>query len=129
MSSKDYIFIKKSKGVYVKVFHKDITHIQSDKDYCKIFTDKKTFLVHVRLHNIITYLPPDIFHQCHRSYIVNVDRVEEIEDETIFINGIFISVSNDYRKELLEKLNYVPVTYQGKSEDKKAITHNVDEYD
>jgi len=115
MSNKDYIFIRKSKGVLTKVFFKDITHIQSDRDYCKLFTDKKTFHLHIRLNNLVTYLPSDIFHQCHRSFIVNVDSIEEIEDDTIFIKGVFIQISKENRKGLLDKLNYVPCTYEVKT--------------
>lgn len=112
MSNKDYIFIKEKPSVFTKIFHKDITHIRSDKDYCKIYTAKQVFHINIRLDKFTQCLPPDVFYRCHRCFIVNVDRIENISSNGIYINLNYIPVSKGSKVKLLGMINYVYSSYE-----------------
>ncbi|WP_083478373.1 LytTR family DNA-binding domain-containing protein [Lacinutrix himadriensis] len=45
-----------------------------------------------------TQLPIDIFKQTHRSYLVNITKVQRINANSVFINGVEIPLSRTYAK-------------------------------
>lgn len=111
MSNKEYIFVKENR-MLVKIAHKDISHIRSDRDYCKIYASKKIFHIHITIDKFASYLPKDMFYRCHRSFIVNVDRITAISGNDIFIDGNYVQIAQPNRAELLKRINYVHSTYE-----------------
>ena len=59
--------------------------IEGLKDYVKIHTAKERFLALVNLKNIESQLPQDIFIRVHRSYIVSMTKIKEVEGNMINI--------------------------------------------
>lgn len=119
MTSKNYMFIRYiNKGVviYPKIYYHDITHIQSDKDYCKIFSSRKIYQIHITLERFLSCLPADIFCRCHRQFIVNIDRIEQIEDKTIVFEGYTVPISDRYKNEFIKNINLLPSTYVSKKQ-------------
>ena len=57
----------------------DIDYIESDGDYVKLHTEKKTYLKEKTMKFFEENLPPQQFIRIHRSYIVNVNEVAKIE--------------------------------------------------
>lgn len=107
MNTKDYIFIKKKISNYVKIKYDDITHIQSDGDYCHIFTMNNKYLIYHSLASLINKLPKDKFDRCHQRYIVNLDNIQQIQDSTIYMGSNVVLIRQAYLKILLKKLNYI----------------------
>lgn len=104
----NYIFIR-YKNILTKVIINDINYIQADGDYCKIFTNIKMYHVHMTLLYIENKLSIELFYRCHRSYLVNIDKITSIEQETIYIDNtnINIPIAESSKKELLEKINLI----------------------
>jgi two-component system LytT family response regulator len=103
-SDKDFFFIK-DKGVLSKVKIDDILFIKAMGDYVTIYTPGKNFTVHVNMRTIEGKLPSEKFFRLHRSYIVALDKVETIEQETVFIQKQPIPIGEQLKQQLLEKLN------------------------
>ena len=57
----------------------DISYFQSYGDYVQIITDKGTFLKEQTMKYFETHLPSGQFVRIHRSYIVNVETISQIE--------------------------------------------------
>jgi two-component system LytT family response regulator len=57
----------------------DITHIQSEDDYVRIFTSEKSYLKQERMNRLEQTLDPRSFCRIHRSYILNINYLSKIE--------------------------------------------------
>jgi len=99
-----YLIIKTDKK-YVKLNYNDIIYIEGLKDYVKIHTEKERYLALVNLKNIELQLPSDIFIRVHRSFIVSMNKIKEIEGNTIkMFNGQEISIGKEYKDTFFEKM-------------------------
>lgn len=116
MSTKDYIFIKENSESLIKILYSEISHIGSDGDYCLIYTEKKIFRIGGLLNKMEVFLSPEIFFRCHRSFIVNVDKINAMQNGEAIIGSIHIPISIERKDELLHKINYVHNSYKGKIE-------------
>lgn len=89
----------------VKINIPDIYVIEAKGDYIKIKTDIKNHIVHSTLKKIEGKLPNDTFLKVHRSYIINVKRIIDIEDNSVLIKQDIVPVSRANRSELMKRLN------------------------
>jgi DNA-binding LytR/AlgR family response regulator len=103
-TKQDYFFIKKD-SVLTKVPIKDILWIEALGDYITIHTKDQRFLLHATLKAIESKLPSNKFVRVHRSYIVQIDNVKQVEDTTIYINETSIPVGALYRENFIKRLN------------------------
>ncbi|HWY13342.1 MAG TPA: LytTR family DNA-binding domain-containing protein [Bacteroidia bacterium] len=100
----DYIFVR-SNSALTKIKLEDIIYIQALGDYVKIFTQSKHNLVHSTLKNIEEKLPANRFFRLHRSYLVAISHIDKVEENTAYIGKHSIPIGEQYKKELLNKLN------------------------
>jgi len=79
--------------------------IEAKGDYIKVKTEDKNYTVHSTLKKIEDKLPKDLFLKVHRSYIINVKKIIDIEDNSVLIKKDVIPVSRSNRPELMKRLN------------------------
>lgn len=105
--SPEYFFINVEYSL-VKIIIKDITHIEGLKDYIKIFltTQTKPVLTKSTLKGIEEKLPSKSFMRVHKSFIVNLDKIEAIRNHRIKIGNHDIPVSESNLDDLLKQINY-----------------------
>jgi two-component system LytT family response regulator len=103
---KDYIFVR-SNSILTKIQINDIVYIQALGDYVNIFTANKRYTVHFTLKGIEEKLPPDKFYRLHRSYVVSLNHVDVVEDGTAYLGKHPLPIGEQFKKELLKKLNLV----------------------
>lgn len=86
----------------VKVFHDDILYIEGLKDYVKVHqvNQPKPLLSLASLKNLEERLPSEKFMRIHRSFIINLEKVNTIGKNSIQIGQIDIPVSENYRTQL-----------------------------
>lgn len=89
----------------VKLNFEDIQVIEAKGDYVQIKTEDKKYTVHNTLKKIEEKLPGSKFLKVHRSYIINLEKIVDIEDNSILIAEEIIPVSRANREVLLNKLN------------------------
>lgn len=89
----------------IKIDILSIYLIEAKGDYISIKTSEKNYIVHSTLKKIEKKLPDDIFLKIHRSYIINVKRIIDIEDNSVLIEKDVVPVSRNNRPELLKHLN------------------------
>jgi len=103
-STQDNVFVKIN-GALVKIMMKEILWIEALGDYITINTTEKKYTVHSTMKTMENKLAPDKFIRVHRSYIVSVDNINSIDDNTIVINKQLIPVGYVYKEKLMKQLN------------------------
>jgi DNA-binding LytR/AlgR family response regulator len=104
--NKDYIFVR-SNSVLTKIKLKDIIYVQALGDYVNIFTPEKRHTVHITLRGMEEKLGKEKFYRLHRSYLVSLDHVDNIEDGTVYIGQHPLPIGEQFKKVLLKKLNLI----------------------
>ena len=89
----------------IKIDIPSIYLVEAKGDYILIKTEDKNYTVHSTLKKIEEKLPDSLFLKIHRSYIINVDKIIDIEDNSVLIKKDVIPVSRSNRPELMKRLN------------------------
>lgn len=83
----------------------DILYLEADHIYVKVKTTKYgEILQRTPLKELITQLPTDQFVQSHRSYVVNLKKVNDWDNTNLYIQGEAIPLSRSNRKTVLNNL-------------------------
>lgn len=105
------VVIKKSGKIHV-ISTVDISYLEAQDDYVMIYTSNERFLKQQTMKYFEKHLDNEQFIRVHRSYIVNVQRIERIEpyEKTNYIlilkDGNKIPVSRSGMQVMKEKLNF-----------------------
>jgi len=89
----------------IKIDLLSIYLIEVNGDYINIKTEDKNYVVHSTLKKIEEKLPDSIFLKVHRSFIINVKKIIDIEDNSILIKKDIIPVSRSNKHELMKRLD------------------------
>ncbi|HRK73820.1 MAG TPA: LytTR family DNA-binding domain-containing protein, partial [Rhodothermales bacterium] len=100
-----HIFIKDNLS-YKKVKISDILYIQSYKNYLEIYTPNRRIMARTTLQKMMDMLPVDFFMQVHRSFIVNIRFVEEINPNSITIKDHLIPLSKSFRDRFVDHFKF-----------------------
>ncbi len=99
----DFIFVKSDKKL-IKLNYEDILFIEGLKDYVIIYTDSNRIVTLQTMKSLEEKLPEQVFVRVHRSYIVNVKRINSIhnDDVEIIVKGQsrLIPIGNNYSENL-----------------------------
>lgn len=99
-----HIFIK-SKLKKLKVFTNRIKYIEAYGDYIKVITDDETHLVLSTMKSFENDLPGERFVRVHKSFIVNIDKVEKFNSKYAEIGTIKIPLSRNKKDDLKRALS------------------------
>lgn len=103
---KDCLFVR-NRETMVKVAIKDIRYLEAERNYCRIFSMDKEYLIVATLKEIDKKLPQKHFLRIHRSYIINLSRIDEIAGTHVVISRKAIPMSKGMRAELLKRLQTI----------------------
>lgn len=102
-SQNSYFFIKSS-GQQHKINFDEILYVESIKDYVNIKTDNQEYIVLDTLKSLENQLPEN-FARVHKSFILNLDKIEKIDVRNVFLNsGKEIPIGETYKSEFFQKL-------------------------
>lgn len=99
----NHIFIK-SDGKLVRLNYEDILFIESMGDYVKFVTRDKKYVTYNTIKNLEERVNKTYFMKVHRSYIINLMKIDDIRENDLFINGIEIPISKNLRADVLKRL-------------------------
>lgn len=102
----DRIFVRLN-DIMVKIIIEDIHYLEADRNYCQVFTKNNTYLLVNTLKNMEDKLPSEVFQRIHRSYIVNLNHVDEVAQNHITVQNKILPLSKELRKDLLDRLRMV----------------------
>lgn len=98
----DRIFIY-HKDRMVKVLFESIQYIEAERNYCRIVTQTKEYTLSMPMKNLENRLP-DFFQRIHRSHIVNLKRVDEIDEFSVQVGSAMLPVSKSFKDDLMRKI-------------------------
>ena len=106
-ATKEFLFIK-SEYKIIRINFSEITYIQGMSEYVKIhLTNRKPIMSLISLKSLETQLPAALFMRVHKSYIVNLQKINMIErNEIVYDDGTIIPISAQYKavfQEFVEK--------------------------
>lgn len=105
------IFIKKKNSTLVRLKYDDILWVEALENYVTVNTFKEKFTIHFTMKAIENKLPLVKFKRVHRSYIVNIHRIEYIEDNNVVIKvesgSKVIPIGKSFRDNLMDDLNLI----------------------
>ena len=91
----DFIFIKMENRL-VKVYLTEILYIKGYGDYVKIYMTEGRVLLSLQSLNKLETLLPENFVRVHRSFIIALDKISEIEHRRIKIDQELIPIGESY---------------------------------
>ena len=100
----DYIFVK-SNLKKKKVMLNELKYITALGDYVKLVTVHDPIVVLATMKSFVAQLPPERFMRIHKSYIINIDKVDKYNSRNIEIDGEKIPLSRHKKTELIEALS------------------------
>jgi len=105
-ANSQFLFLKSEYKIR-RINFNDILYIEGLKDYIKVYTtgEDKPILSLNSIKSLEQKLPEDKFMRVHRSYIVNLDRIETIERSRIIFGKVYIPVSDQYKDPFQEYLD------------------------
>ena len=89
----------------IKIDIPSIYLVEAKGDYIYVKTEEKNYTVHSTLKKIEDKLPANLFLKVHRSFIINITKIVDIEDNSVLIKKDVIPVSRSSRPELMKRLN------------------------
>jgi len=98
-----YIFVK-SNLRQRKVVLNDIKWIEGLGDYIKLVTNEGNVVILSTMKSFEQKLPKDKFLRIHKSYIVNLEKVEKFNSKNVELEGIQVPLSRNKKTELAEAL-------------------------
>lgn len=105
------IFIKKKNSTLVRLRYEDILWVEALENYVTVSTFKEKFTIHFTMKAIENKLPETMFKRVHRSYIVNVQAINVIEDNSVIVKTAtgnkIIPIGKSYRDNLMDDLNLI----------------------
>jgi len=96
----EYVYIKADRK-FVRLYYKDVLFIQGMKDYVMIHTTDKKYMTAMNVKTILSQLPHSIFSRVSKSYIININKIESIDIDMIYIGNHDIPLGNTYKEEFL----------------------------
>lgn len=82
-----------------------ILYAQSFGNYVKIFTLRRYYLATITTYELERVLPASHFMRAHKSYIVALDKVDEVHKDHLVIRRTEVPIGITYRRELTERMN------------------------
>ncbi|MFK7774833.1 MAG: LytR/AlgR family response regulator transcription factor [Saprospiraceae bacterium] len=101
--NEESIFINVDKTLH-KININDIVYVQSDRNYVTVVTKDFKLVFIDTLKKWIFYLKQENFIQIHKSFIINIDNIEKLTGNLVYINQEKIPVGKTFKQDLFEKV-------------------------
>lgn len=99
-------FVKKG-SMLVKVYLDNIQWIQAMDNYVIIQTTADQFVIHSTMKDIEIKLPTSRFLRVHRSYIIPIEKINVLDENTVLIGDKTIPIGKSYKEAFMARLNFL----------------------
>ena len=101
LSYDKFVYIK-SEYKLIRADFNDIVYVEGVKDYVKFyFGDKrKPIMSLINMKRVEDCLPNPPFMRVHRSFIVNMAKVDMIDRSRMVVGGVYIPISESYKEQV-----------------------------
>lgn len=106
LNSDDSIFVR-SKDKMIKLKISDIQFIEADRNYCTVHSTDKKHVLTMSLGAFEKKVSSPSFVRIHRSYIVNINNIDSINENYVFIKKNTLPMSKSYKQSVQDRLNLI----------------------
>ncbi len=99
----DYFFVKTNRKM-VKVAYDELLFVESYGEYVKLYTHDDVLLALQTMGFMESMLPNERFLRIHRSHIVNLDHVKEVDGNTVVLDSHELIISKRMRESFVATL-------------------------
>ena len=93
-----YLVVKEKEGL-LRIPFSEIFYIEGSRDYMKIVTPERKYLVHLTMKKLEEMLPAGRFIRTHKSFIVSVSKIKVVKTgEVVLADQQVIPVSGHYKE-------------------------------
>ena len=89
----------------VRVAYDEVRYVEALGDYVHIVTGTSKLIVYSTMKAVEEKFPASRFVRVHRSFIVNVNRIQALEDNSLIVETKHIPVGQTYLREVMLRLN------------------------
>lgn len=100
----DSIFVKKGE-LYKKILLDDILYIEASGSYCEVRTADEKYTLSFNLNHFQNSISSNAFKRVHRSYVVNLNKVESFDKAGVSVGGKYLPVSSSHKDEVFNYFN------------------------
>ncbi|HNP06001.1 MAG TPA: LytTR family DNA-binding domain-containing protein [Cyclobacteriaceae bacterium] len=90
---------------HLKIQLDNILYLEAAGSYLKLVTLKEEFSLSQNLSQFIRRNDIPVLVRIHRSYIINLNKVDSFDNESVYIRKNKIPISNSYREEFLSRVH------------------------
>ncbi|WPV63928.1 LytTR family DNA-binding domain-containing protein [Chitinophaga sp. LS1] len=98
------LFVRKSKGLFTKVSSQVVILVEASGGCSRIITREGTYLVSSNLSQLEEQLPVALFCRVHRSYIVALESITSVTENSVKVLDREIPLSRTYAEQLFSRL-------------------------
>jgi len=99
----EHLMVKEREGL-LKIAFSEIVYIEGSRDYVKIVTGNRNYLVHLTMKKLEELLPAALFIRTHKSYIVAIPKIKIVKPAELVLATLQrIPISGLYKEELLKR--------------------------
>lgn len=101
----EHIFVK-TKQQLEKIFIPNIRYIEAKGDFVVIYTQERAVVATISLQQILAEISHP-FCRCHKSFIINIEAIQKINGNRIFIQQKEIPIGRTYKEELWNRIKMI----------------------
>ncbi len=94
---RDYIFIRVDKK-YVRVFFSELVYFEGLRNYIRIVTHSRQYLVLMTMGKMESFLPAAQFCRIHKSYIISLRQITAFDSDYAYLNDRCFPIGKTYKK-------------------------------
>jgi len=102
-AKEEFTFVKSDKTIH-RINFDEIIYIQSDNDFVHLVTTEKKYFLSQTLKYWNAILPKRAFVQIHKSYIVNLAKIENIRGNEVKTAQGAIPIGRSFKAQFLERI-------------------------
>lgn len=101
--SSQYILVK-SDSLLVNLDLTEILYFEAYGDYIKVHTPQKIYVTYKTMKSVEASLPTNQFFRIHRSYMVRLDKIQNIEQLSVEVGEKLLPIGKQYKSLLIDKM-------------------------
>jgi DNA-binding LytR/AlgR family response regulator len=105
--SPEFVFLRTEGQVYVKIPLRDILYLEANRAYCSVVCSDKTHLLSTSMNHVYDQIEAGEFVKVNRSFIVNADRIDGFDGNTVKIREKEIVINKEGKEQLMRRFKFI----------------------
>lgn len=102
----DKFFIKENNR-FVKIRLEDVYYLEAQGSYTELHTNHKVYTMSMNLKNLSSKIANENLQRVHRSFVINIEKIQAFDGNQVIVNNIKIPVASSYKDDLFKKFKFI----------------------